>query len=79
MNVAKSRTRVITMRVACLAEDVEEVKNSLFTPDGQGGGRCWFYDHNCPLADIKVTDRAPTPQEEQEACENLDVELEDKT
>ena len=73
-----TRTRIIEMKVACLAEDVEEVKGSLFTPDGQGDGHCWFYDHNCPLADIRVTDREPTAAEESSACDNLDVHLEDK-
>ena len=77
--MAQTRARIITMTVACLAEDAEEVKRSLFSPDAVADGHCWFYDHNCPLADITVTDREPTEQEERSACENLDIDLEDIT
>ena len=74
-----THTRIITMTVACLVEDAEEVKHSLFTPDGKADGHCWFYDHNCPLANITVSDRASTAEEERTACENLDVPEEDQT
>jgi len=68
--IARSaHTRVVTMQVSCMAEDAEEVRASLFHETG----RCWFFDHDCPLGLIKVDVRLPTAVEEAKACETLDV------
>ena len=66
----KKRTRKVVMTVVCLLEDSKDVKASLFSKEGE----CWFYGHNCPLANIKVKVVTPTPEEEREACDVLDVE-----
>jgi hypothetical protein len=63
-------TRVVTMRVACMAEDAEDVKRSLFDESG----RCWYLDHHCPLGPIKVGIRLPTAVEEVAARDALDVD-----
>jgi hypothetical protein len=63
-------TRVVTMQVACMAEDVEDVKQSLFDEKGQ----CWYLDHHCPLGPIKIGIRLPTAVEEVAARDALDVE-----
>lgn len=63
-------TRVVTFQVACLAEDAEDVKRSLF---GERG-RCWYYDHHCPLGPIQVAVRLPTAIEEFAARKSLDVD-----
>ena len=63
-------TRVVTMQVACTADDAEDVKRSLFDESGP----CWYLDHNCPLGPIKVTIRLPTAVEEVAARDALDVE-----
>jgi hypothetical protein len=63
------RTRVVTLRVACLAEDAEDVKHSLFDERGP----CWYLDHHCPLGPIKVGVRSPTAAEETAAREALDA------
>ncbi len=68
-------TRVVTMRVACMAEDAEDVKQSLYNPDNQP---CWYYDHNCPLGPIKVGIHLPTAADESAARECLDVEETDE-
>ena len=63
-------TRVVTMQVACMAEDAEDVKQSLFDEKGQ----CWYFDNNCPLGPIKVGIRLPTAVEEVAARDALDAE-----
>ena len=63
-------TRIVTMRVACMAEDAEEVKRSLFDESG----RCWYLDHNCPLGPIQVAIRLPTAVEEVAARDALDAD-----
>jgi len=63
-------TRVVTMQVACMAEDAEDVKASLFDEKGQ----CWYLDHQCPLGPIKVGIRLPTAVEEVAARDSLDAE-----
>jgi hypothetical protein len=63
-------TRVVTMQVACMAEDAEDVKQSLFDESG----RCWYLDHHCPLGPIKVGIRVPTAIEEVAARDALDAE-----
>jgi len=69
--VTEFYARVVTMQVACMAEDAEEVKLSLFGPDGRP---CWYLDHNCPLGPIRVDIRLPTTAEEVDARDALDVE-----
>ena len=64
-------TRIITMQVACMAEDAEDVKLSLFGPEGKP---CWYFDNDCPLGPIKVKVRLPTALEEVAARDALDVE-----
>ena len=61
--------RLVTMQVACMVEDAEEVKRSLFDESGQ----CWYLDHHCPLGPIKVGIRLPTAVEEVAAREALDA------
>ena len=73
--IAAPCTRVVTMRVACLVEDAEDVRQSLFNSDNQP---CWYYDHNCPLGPVQVGIRLPTAAEEEDACEDLDVEEADE-
>jgi hypothetical protein len=63
-------TRKIVMTVFCLKEDVEDVKASLFSEDGD----CWFYDQDFPLGNIKVKVVEPTPEEERQARDVLDLE-----
>ena len=63
-------TRVVTMQVACMAEDAEDVKASLFEEKGQ----CWYFDNNCPLGPIKVAIRLPTAVEEVAARDSLDAD-----
>jgi len=63
-------TRVVTMQVACMAEDAEDVKQSLFDEKGQ----CWYFDNNCPLGPIKVGIRLPTAVEEVAARDSLDAD-----
>jgi hypothetical protein len=63
-------TRVVTMQVACMAEDAEDVKRSLFDENGP----CWYLDHYCPLGPIKVGIRVPTAIEEVAARDALDAE-----
>ena len=63
-------TRIVTMQVACLAEDAEDVKRSLF----KDRGRCWYYDHHCPLGPIQVAVRLPTAIEEFAARKSLDAD-----
>ena len=63
-------TRVVTMQVACMAEDAEDVKQSLFDEKGQ----CWYLDHHCPLGPIKVGIRLPTAVEEVAARDALDAD-----
>ena len=63
-------TRVVTMRVACMAEDAEDVKRSLFDESG----RCWYLDHHCPLGPIRVAIRLPTAIEEVAARDALDAD-----
>lgn len=65
----KPHTRVVTMQVACMAEDAEDVKRSLFDESG----RCWYLDHHCPLGPIKVGIRLPTAIEEVAARDALDA------
>ena len=67
-------TRIVTMQVACMAEDAEDVKRSLFDESGQ----CWYLDHHCPLGPIKVGIRLPTAVEEVAARDALDVDVTDK-
>jgi len=64
-------TRVVTMRVACLAEDAEDVRLSLFGPEDRP---CWYYGHDCPLGPVLVDVRLPTTAEEVAARDALDVE-----
>ena len=63
-------TRIVTMQVACMAEDAEDVKRSLFDE----GGRCWYLDHHCPLGPIKVGIRRPNAVEEVAARDALDAD-----
>ena len=63
-------TRVVTMQVACMAEDAEDVKQSLFDEKG----RCWYFDNHCPLGSIKVGIRLPTAVEEVAARDALDAD-----
>jgi len=63
-------TRIVTMQVACMAEDAEDVKRSLFDEME----RCWYLDHHCPLGPIKVGIRLPTAVEEVAARDALDVD-----
>ena len=63
-------TRIVTMQVACMAEDAEDVKRSLFDESGP----CWYLDHHCPLGPIKVGIRLPTSVEEVAARDALDAE-----
>jgi len=63
-------TRVVTMQVACMAEDAEDVKRSLFDENGP----CWYLDHHCPLGPIKVKIRLPTAVEEVAARDALDAD-----
>jgi hypothetical protein len=62
-------TRVVTMQVACMAEDAEDVKQSLFNEKGG----CWYFDNDCPLGPIRVGIRLPTAVEEVAACDALDA------
>ena len=62
--------RIVTMDVACLAEDAQDIKESLFNSTSQP---CWYCDHNCPLGPIRVDIRFPTAAEEAAAREALDV------
>jgi hypothetical protein len=71
--VTRSYTRIVTMTVACLAEDAQDVKRSLFAPDD---GECWYLNHNCPLGPIRVGIRLPTAAEEAAARDALDVDEE---
>lgn len=71
-NPAESpRTRIVSMQVAVLAEDAEEVQQSLYAPDDK---HCWYYGHNCPLGPIQVAIRLPTEDEDSAAREDLDVD-----
>ena len=63
-------TRIVTMQVACMAEDAEDVKRSLFDETE----RCWYLDHHCPMGPIKVGIRLPTPVEEVAARDALDAD-----
>jgi hypothetical protein len=70
--VTKSHTRIVTMQIACLAQDAQDVKQSMFNEEG----RCWYYDHDCPLGPIRVGICIPTAAEEAAAREALDVDEE---
>ena len=67
-------TRVVTMQVACMAEDAEDVQQSLFDENGP----CWYLDHHCPLGPVKVGIRLPTAIEEVAARDALDVDDTDR-
>ena len=70
--IAKSpRTRVVTMQVAVLAEDAEQVQQSLYAPDDK---HSWYYGHCCPLGPIQVATRLPTADEDSAARENLNAD-----
>ena len=63
-------TRKIVMTVFCLEEDAQDVKESLFKDDNPD---CFFFAHDCPLSGIEVEVLEPTPEEDHQTCENLDV------
>jgi len=64
--------RIVTLEVACMAADVEDVKTSLFNPDSTQPS--WYYDHSISLGPVKVSDREPSESEDARAREALDVE-----
>ena len=67
------RTRKIVMTVFCLEEDAEDVKRQLFDGENQSG---FFYDSNYGLANVTVEVLEPTPEEDRQASDHLDVFLE---
>ena len=71
----RRRTRKIVMTVFCLKEDAEDVKTELVGDSDQAG---WFLESNCPLCSIKVEVLEPTPEEDRQACKNLDAEPDDE-
>lgn len=69
-----TRTRKVTMTVFCLEEDVEQVKESLFSVrDPTAVDDSWFFGSDCPLTSIKVEVSEPTAEEDRDACDNLEV------
>ena len=66
----RPRTRKIVMTVYCLEEDAENVEWQLLDD--------FFAGNSISLANIKVEVLEPSPEEEREACDSLDVPLEDE-
>jgi hypothetical protein len=70
------RTRKIVMTVFCLEEDADDVKAELVGDKNNQIG--WFFESEYPLSNIKVEVLEPTPEEDRQTCENLDVELDEE-
>ena len=68
--MTRPRTRKIVMTVYCLAEDAENVERQLLDD--------FFAGNSTSLANIKVEVLEPTPEEEREACDSLDLILGDE-
>jgi hypothetical protein len=66
----RPRTSKIIMTVFCLKEDAEDVERQLLDD--------FFAGNSTSLANIKVEVLDPTPDEEREACDSLDLILEDE-
>ena len=64
--------RIVALEVACMAEDAEDVKRSLFNPDSTQPS--WYYDHGIALGPVQVSARRPTKPEDVRARQALDVE-----
>jgi hypothetical protein len=66
-----SRPRKVVMTVYCLEADVENVEGQLLDE--------FFAENDTTLANIKVEVFEPSAEEEREACDSLDVFLDDES
>jgi hypothetical protein len=72
---SKPPISIVTLQVACLAEDAEDVKGSLFNSEDEN---CWYLGNNYPLGPIHVGIRQPTDDEEARALASLENEDDDE-